>query len=136
LGALSIGLDILFAEDDRTSINIIKKELLNDFGVDLELKGIPQEYRDNDKRLADALSRGAVVLGYQFLFDEDSGSDSCLLNPLHVNTLGNVKGEENSVLFATARSASCNLQRLSEAAVASGFFNVSPDQDGILRRIP
>jgi adenylate cyclase len=136
LGALSIGLDILFAEDDRTSINIIKKELLHDFGVDLELKGIPQEYRDNDKRLADALSRGAVVLGYQFLFDEDSGSDICLLNPLHVNRLGNVKGEENSALFTNARSASCNLKKLSEAAAASGFFNVSPDQDGILRRIP
>jgi adenylate cyclase len=136
LGALSIGLDILFSEDDRTSMDVIRKELLHDFGVDLEFAGLPQELKDNDKRLADALSRGAVVLGYQFLFEEDSGSDICLLNPLHVNTLGNVRVEEDSALFTTARSAACNLKRLSEAAAASGFFNVSPDRDGILRRVP
>src|SRR5512139_2474416 len=67
LGALSIGLDILFAEDDRTSIDAIRKELLHDFGVDLEFQGLRRELRDNDKMLADALSRGTVVLGYQFL---------------------------------------------------------------------
>src|SRR5512139_3261144 len=72
LGASSIGLDMLLAEDDRTSIHVIREELLRDFGVDLELKGIPQELRDNDKRLSDALSRGAVVLGFQFLFGDDS----------------------------------------------------------------
>ena len=135
LGALSIGLDILFAEDDRTSINIIKKELLNDFGVDLELKGIPQEYRDNDKRLADALSRGAVVLGYQFLFEENSDSDNCLLHSLRVNKLGQFR-EEDSAVFIRALGVSCNLKMLSQAAGASGFFNVSPDPDGNLRRVP
>ena len=136
LGALSIGLDILFAEGDRTSINAIKKELSRDFAVDLEFRGVPQEVTDNDKRLADALSLGRVVLGYQFLFEEGSDSDGCLLHPLHVNRLGHVRAEESPEIFNTARGVSCNLEILSRAAAASGFFNVSPDPDGILRRVP
>lgn len=136
LGALSIGLDILFAEDDRTSVDMIRKGLLHDFGVDLKFAGLPEELRDNDKRLADTLSRGTVVLGYQFLFEEDSGPDNCLLHPIHINRIGPDNTGEDSVLFITARNVSCNLRMLSQAVASSGFFNVSPDPDGILRRVP
>jgi CHASE2 domain-containing sensor protein len=136
LGALSVGLDMLFAEDDRTSIYAIRRELLRDFGVDLGLREVPQNLMDNDQRLADALFKGPVVLGYQFLFDEGSDSNSCLLHPIHVNKLGRVRGEDNSTPFVHACSVSCNLKMLSQAASGSGFFNVSPDPDGTLRRVP
>ncbi|HET6459167.1 MAG TPA: CHASE2 domain-containing protein, partial [Syntrophales bacterium] len=136
LGALSIGLDMLFAEEDRTSIHSIRKEILRDFGVDLGFRGVPQGLRDNDQRLAEALSRGPFLLGYQFLFEEDSDSEDCLLHPLHVNRIGHDKAEKDSPLFIHARSVSCNLKMLSEAAAGSGFFNVLPDSDGILRRVP
>jgi adenylate cyclase len=136
LGALSIGLDILFGEEDRTSIHTIRKELLRDFGINLGFREVPQDLRDNDQRFADALSKVPVVLGYQFLFEEDSDSESCLLHPLHVNKLGYDKAGEDSRLFIHARSVSCNLRVFSEAAAGSGFFNVSPDTDGILRRVP
>jgi len=136
LGALSIGLDMLFAEEDRTSIHSIRKEILRDFGVDLGFREVPQGLRDNDQRLAEALSRGPFLLGYQFLFEEDSDSEDCLLHPLHVNKIGHDKAEKDSPLFIHARSVSCNLKMFSEAAAGSGFFNVSPDSDGILRRVP
>jgi len=136
LGALSIGLDILFAEEDRASIHSIRKELSRDFGVDFEFREVPQSLRDNDQRLAEALSRGPIVLGYQFLFDEDSDLESCLLHPIHVNKLGDEKAERVSPLFIHARSVSCNLKMFSQAAAGSGFFNVSPETDGILRRVP
>lgn len=136
LGAVSIGLDMLFAEEDRASIHSIKKELSRDFGVDLKLGEVPQSLRDNDQRLAEALSRGPIVLGYQFLFDEDSDSKSCLLHPLTVNQLGYEETERDSPLFIHARSVSCNLKIFSQAVAGSGFFNVSPDPDGILRRVP
>jgi len=136
LGALSIGLDILFAEEDRASIHSIRKELSRDFGVDFEFREVPQSLRDNDQRLAEALSRGPIVLGYQFLFDEDSDLESCLLHPIHVNKLGYEKAERVSPLFIHARSVSCNLKMFSQAAAGSGFFNVSPETDGILRRVP
>jgi CHASE2 domain-containing sensor protein len=136
LGAGSIGLDMLFAEEDRTSIDVIGKQLLHDFGINLGFREVPLDLRDSDKTLADALSRGNVVLGYQFLFEEDSGSENCLLHPLRVNRLGQVREEEKSDVFIKARGVSCNLKMLSQAARASGFFNISPDPDGILRRVP
>jgi CHASE2 domain-containing sensor protein len=136
LGALGIGLDMMFAEEDRTSIEMIRKELFHDFGIELGFKEIPLDLRDSDKRLADSLSRGKVVLGYQFLFEEGSDSKNCLLHPLHINKLGHVGEEESSGVFIKARGVSCNLKMLSQAAGASGFFNVSPDPDGILRRVP
>jgi CHASE2 domain-containing sensor protein len=135
-GALSIGLDMLFAEEDRTSITAVRKDLLHDFGINLKFREVPRDLRDNDERLAEALSGGSVVLGYQFLFEEDSASDNCLLHPVRVNRLGTGNGEAGSPLFIRARRASGNLNMLSQAAEASGFFNVSPDPDGILRRVP
>jgi len=136
LGASSIGLDMLFAEEDRASIHSIKKELSRDFGVDLKFGEVPESLRDNDQRLAEALSRGPIVLGYQFLFDEESDSKSCLLHPLQVNKLVHERKEEGTPLFLQARSVSCNLEMFSQAAAGSGFFNISPDSDGILRRVP
>ena len=136
LGALSIGLDMLFAEEDRASIHSIRKELSRDFGVELDLREVPQSLRDNDQRLAKALSRGSIVLGYQFLFDEGSDSENCLLHPIHVNKLGHDKAERDSPLFIHARGVSCNLKMFSHAAAGSGFFNVSPETDGILRSVP
>jgi len=136
LGALSIGLDMLFAEEDRASIHSIRKELSRDFGVKLDLREVPQGLRDNDQRLAKVLSRGSIVLGYQFLFEEGSDSEDCLLHPIHVNELGHEKAERDSPRFIQARGASCNLKMFSEAAAGSGFFNISPETDGILRRVP
>jgi CHASE2 domain-containing sensor protein len=136
LGALSIGLDMLLAEEDRASIHSIKKEVSRDLGVELDLGKVPHSLRDNDQRLAKALSGGSVVLGYQFLFDEGSDSENCLLHPLHVNKLGHDKAEKDSRLFIHARGVSCNLRMFSQASAGSGFFNISPDADGILRRVP
>ncbi len=136
LGALSIGLDMMFAEEDRTSLVTIRKELLHDFGVDLGFGEVPKDLWDSDKRLADALSRGKAVLGYQFLFEEGSNSDNCLLHSLHVNKLGHFREENGSLGFNNARGVSCNLKRLSQAAGSSGFFNISMDRDGVLRSVP
>ncbi len=136
LGALSIGLDMLFAEEDRASIHSIRKELSRDFGVKLDFSEVPRDLRDNDRRLANALSGGLVVLGYQFLFEEGSDSENCLLHPIHVNELRHEDAGRDSSLFIRAHSVSCNLKMFSEAAAASGFFNISPETDGILRRVP
>ncbi len=136
LGALSIGLDMLFAEEDRASIHSIRKELSRDFGVRLGFREVPRDLRDNDQRLAKVLSGGSVVLGYQFLFEEGSDSEDCLLHPILVNELRHKETGRDPSLFIRAPSVSCNLRMFSEAAAASGFFNISPETDGILRRVP
>jgi adenylate cyclase len=136
LGALGIGLDMLFAEEDRTSIHVIKRDLRRDFGFDLQCRGAPQGLMNNDQSLADALSRSSAVLGYQFLFDEDSRPDGCLLHPLRIHRIGRPGKEEEGSLFLRARGVACNLESLSWAARGSGFFNIAPDPDGIMRRVP
>jgi adenylate cyclase len=136
LGALSIGLDMLFAEEDRASINSFGKELSRDFGIHLDFREVPKDLRDNDERLAKALSGGSAVLGYQFLFEEASDSQTDLLHPIKVNEMGNGEAERNPRPFIQAQGVSCNLRKLSEAAAGSGFFNISPETDGILRCVP
>ncbi len=136
LGALTIGLDMMFAESDRTSLAALRKELLRDFGTNVRFERVPRDLWDSDKRLAEALSHGKVVLGYQFLFEEDSRSGDCLLQALRVNRVGRFEEEKSSALFVDAKGVSCNLKELSQAAASSGFFNVSIDGDGVLRKVP
>jgi adenylate cyclase len=136
LGAVSIGLDVLFAEPDRTSLLSIREELRRDLGLRLETKGVPENFLDPDKKFAEALERNAAVLGYQFLFDDESGSGACLLHPLPGIRLSAEGKEDPGGGVIRGRAVACNLPIFSRAAGASGFFNISPDADGILRRIP
>lgn len=136
LGATSISLDMLFAEDDRISVQVIENELFRDLGVKVEIRGIRPEFRNNDRSLADALSRGNVILGYQFLFERDSGSDDSLFHPLPLSRLRQGPREKEASPFLNASGVVGNLKILSRAAAGSGFLNASPDSDGILRRVP
>ncbi|HSW61798.1 MAG TPA: CHASE2 domain-containing protein [Dissulfurispiraceae bacterium] len=135
MGALSVGVDILFAEPDRTSLVNIQKNILTDFKYWVGLSGIPTHYTDNDAMLAEALKKGPFVLGYQFLFGESSAK-TCALHPVHV-LIRKEDGVSDSFsgLFK-ASSVDCIYEPLAAAAPASGFFNIKPDHDGIIRRVP
>src|SRR5664279_127780 len=64
MGALSVGVDVLFAEPDRSSLRNIQKTMSADFGHTFNLAGVPQQYIDNDAMLVEALRKGPFVLGY------------------------------------------------------------------------
>src|SRR5512139_1976028 len=68
-GAISVGLDMVFAEPDRTSLRPLSGEIRRDLGVGIGLENVPPEALDTDRTLADILSRGPFALGYQFDFD-------------------------------------------------------------------
>jgi adenylate cyclase len=136
LKAAGIGLDMMFPEADRASIKVIKNELLRDLNIEVQIKELPYEAIDNDKIFANKLSKGPVVLGYQFLFDEEANSDQCMLHPLNLILLRDLKGLKNQDIIHKASGVSCNLTVLSEAVTGSGFFNISPDRDGVLRKVP
>ncbi len=136
LGAQSISLDMMFPDSDRTSLDRIKKEIFRDLKINFEYRGLPQTLADNDKILANTLSKGTFVLGYKFLVDEENSSDHCHLHPLNTAFLRtqDMPGDLNP--FFKASGIVCNLKLLSRAATSSGFFNATPDRDGILRRVP
>ncbi|MGC9976072.1 MAG: CHASE2 domain-containing protein [Syntrophales bacterium] len=135
MGALSVGVDILFAEPDRSSLSNIQKNISADFNYTINLSGIPHQYVDNDMLLAEALRKGPFVLGFQFLFGEKI-EKNCTLHP--VNILLRKKHDIPDSVKSLFRPSSvdCIFQPLAEAATASGFINIITDQDGIIRRVP
>lgn len=135
MGALTVGIDILFAEPDRTSLRNIQKNIAADFDLSVDLSRIPRRYVDNDALLAETLRKGPYVLGYQFSFD-GSASRECTLHPVNVVILKeeSVPDTENGVFRPS--SVDCLYQPFAAAVSASGYFNIKPDHDGIIRRVP
>jgi len=108
---------------------------LADFNYTVNLSGVPRQYIDNDALLAEALRKGPFVLGYQFSFG-DRIEKRCTLHPVNI-LLRKEQEVPDSVngLFKPSY-VDCIYQPLAEASPASGFFNIQPDHDGIIRRVP
>ena len=133
-GASAAALDMVFAEADRTSLGSLSGEIRRDLGVNVPVAGLPKEALDTDRALAAALAAGPFVLGYQFDFQAARGQ-TCILHPLPSIVRSGAGTDGEAELF-TAPGVICNLPVLAKAAGASGFFNVTPDTDGVLRRVP
>jgi adenylate cyclase len=150
-GAAAIALDIVFAEEDRTSPDVLRKTLDSELGVQIGFSGLPAGLEDNDRVLANILGQAPAVLGYYFrvaaLEDQGpqgtarsgakmvdgEGGDPHPLETALVKTPGAVSPE--TALFS-AGGVVRNIPVLSRAAPASGFINVGADRDGIVRRVP
>jgi adenylate cyclase len=133
-GAASICLDMFFPEADRTSLAVVREDMRREFGARLDLRGIPPNLTDNDTTLSAVLARGPFVLSYNFLFSEKGNvTDDCPLHPLQAAVIG-TPGTPKGLFRATG--AVCSLTVLNKAVPSSGFFNVVPDADGVLRRVP
>jgi adenylate cyclase len=133
-GASAVGLDMVFAEPDRTSLASLSKEIRRDLGASIGLGGLPPEALDTDHALAAVLSEGPFVLGYQFAFEAARG-DNCILHPLRAAE-HSVDPARDAADIAEAPGVVCNLPVLTRAAGSSGFINVALDPDGVVRRVP
>lgn len=133
-GAAAVGLDMVFAEPDRTSLRLLSEEIRRDLGMSIGLSGLPFEALDTDLALAEIIASGPFVLGYQFDFDATRG-ERCVLHPLRAAVRSADASDGLADLF-DAPGVVCNLAILAQAAGSSGFFNVTPDPDGVLRRVP
>lgn len=136
LNPRAVGLDILFAEPDRTSLHILQQELHRDFAVTLDVTGLPRQLANNDLALAQILAQGPFTLGYKFVFAASAppGAET-LLHPVPVVTQRDANTANNPMLF-TAGGVIANIPELSGAVTSSGFLNYPADQDGVLRRVP
>lgn len=137
MGAKSIALDFILAEPDRTSFQTLHPVWRDEFGFQFEAGQLPNAIPDNDILLAETLTGGPFVLGYEFLFgDETSHIPKCSLQPLQVISVQKPVDHNASLPFYAARGVVCNLERLSDAVSFSGFLNGRADADGRLRRLP
>lgn len=140
-GVRSVGMDILFAEPDRTSPKVLKEQLKRDLQVDMDFTGMPEALMDNDAVFANVLHGGPFVLGYFFDFasKQDKQTEKktyCNVHPLSCGVIKEPGTPENMVFGNVAPAVVTPLDVLSRSANGSGFFNTEPDIDGLLRRTP
>ncbi len=153
-GAKVIAFDIGFLEADEKSILRTIQEIQNKISVldksnpaltryleDLKIQ------TDNDRLLATAImsSKAKVVLG--FFFQADAASTGHIEEKEFQEHLDSVQGSEyKSVSYSSeaAKQASLievaspqsNIKTISETTGYSGYFNMFPDEDGVVRWLP
>ena len=144
-GVKAVGLDMLLAEADRTSPSVLTGQLFRDLKVQVSLTGLPESLADYDKVLADVLRTGPFALGYFFEFGparptggpaDGPPSAPCPLPVLAVTVLGPPDALPLGDALTRAEQVVCPLPALLTGAPAAGYFNIVPDPDGILRRMP
>ena len=132
----AIGLDILFAEADRSSPKEMRATLARDKGVALSFNGLPPELDDYDALLAEALAKAPAVLGIYGRFDRGKMDAAFALMP-SISIIE--RSRPDSISFAT------HLQTVNHATIPTpalagsappGLINVAPDDDGIVRQVP
>jgi adenylate cyclase len=136
-GVRAVGMDILFAEPDRTSPAILRQELKKDLDVDIDFAGLPEALRDNDQIFAATLREGPFVLGFFFEFEKKAPQTG----PVYVKDINpSVLTRDQAILLPdllfSAPSLLQPLENLATAAPATGFINTIRDQDGVLRSTP
>jgi two-component system, cell cycle sensor histidine kinase and response regulator CckA len=128
---------VIFPEQDRSSPQSWKDALARDFGYHIDTTSIPTELLDYDILLANTLSQGPFVLGYKFNFGKRNDMESeCQLVPVTLTLASRAGQGLPDINFYRAENVLCNYQPLTNASHSAGFLNGTPDNDGIVRRIP
>jgi adenylate cyclase len=125
-GAASVGMDIVFAEPDRTSPKAM-----------MALWKLPEETRarlgalpDHDEAMAKSLQEGRVVVG--FALDRTGKATAKPATPFRIVTAGE-PAERHLNGFTGAVTS---LPAFEKAASGNGFLTFVPDDDGVVRRVP
>jgi serine phosphatase RsbU (regulator of sigma subunit)/CHASE2 domain-containing sensor protein len=116
-----LGIDILFAEPDRTSPPILAEK---DTGLPAPIREALAKLPSNDSHLAEAIRSVPAVLGFA-LADPKSTEPAALAEA----------ADPQSALPEYVTMAK-SLPEIARAARAEGSITVEPDEDGIFRRLP
>lgn len=119
-----VGLDIVFAEEDRTSPHKILQDLK------IYKKDVP----NYDLEFANVVENSPVILGYQFdLVKKDNANAKVPQIPAIF--IEKDKPQDKSYLIE-AYNTILNIPQIQDRAYSSGFFNNIPDDTGIIRSVP
>lgn len=117
----SIGVDILFSEQDRTSPKNMQNFYNKYLGIDAKFKNIPQSMQDND----DILAKSAKYAIFPIVATSQNSSLSCQPNEF-------IQGD--NPLVPQANYFICNLPKIQKNARGVGFINSFLSSDGIIRK--
>lgn len=130
-----IALDILLAEPDRASPQLMRQYLQRDLDVSIGFTGLPEGLDDYDALLAEVVSGLPVVLGGYARFSGRPDEDADFPPPLRYALLESPDATDIMPGLPKAAGATFALPGLRRAA-PSGMVNMTPDMDGILREVP
>ncbi len=136
MGALSVGIDFLFAEPDQTSLQQLQMAMSRELGTRIDFRGVPTSFLDNDAILAKTLDQGPFVLGFSFLFDRPAENTEAQLHPAPIFVMREEGVSDTETFLFNPPAVVTNIKPLAEAVQSSGFLNFRPDKDGIVRRVP
>ena len=129
-GMLVLGLDVLFAEKDRTSPDLISKDLeLRNPNLAKELSKLPT----NESIAANEMAKFPIVIGHSGLdVTGDANRDDIKSTSVKV-LLGN-KGIKNWLTSYPGLLA--NVPEFEKNSSGAGTVSVAEEPDGIIRRVP
>ena len=129
LDAGVIGFDIVFAEPDRLSPDMLSTAL---FGIDENIQEMLTRLPRNDAILASTLRRGRVVLGQSMTHRLVPGAAA---EKPRIHQFAEYGGDPRPYLF-NFPGIIRNLAELEDVATGLGMFTLRPEVDGVVRRVP
>ena len=118
-----IGLDIVFAEADRTSPHLL-----------VDLYGLDKDLPNYDEMLAWTIANTPTIAGYQFELEKENVVETAFPNS---QALVMQRGlDESNNRHIKAYGTILNIEMITQSAYSSGFFNNTPDDSGIIRSVP
>lgn len=135
-GAVLLGMDVLFAEPDRSSgLTVLEDLARGPLKADKSFESALSELRpslDYDKRFAEVMRRYPVILGFNFADSGKGTATGVLPSPvLRPDAL-----QRHRVGLAAWNSYSGNRPEFQQAAMDAGHNNGLLDIDGVSRRVP
>ena len=131
-GAAVVAFDVLFSEPDRTSPQMLTTLLTDGGASEAEAKQLLAAMPDPDARLADAMAKVPVVVGFNLSATSGRG------NPLAKAGFAWVgAANENPLRFVRSfPDAVSALPQFQSAAAGDGFVNQLSDWDNVVRHVP
>src|SRR5581483_4888053 len=131
-GAAAITLDILFSEPDRTSPKMLMPLLTRGGASEADAEKLLAALPDPDKRLAAAIAKAPVVLGYSV---GDTPGKYPLISKAGFAFAGGA-GSDPLAYVDNFDAAVGDLTELQKAAKGNGFVNQHSHWDNVVRRMP
>ena len=125
-GAVAIAFDVLFPEPDRMSPGLIADSLQS---IDEETRRKLKNAPSNDVLLGLAFRRARVVAGQSGHNELNVGSDK------HQTSVGTL-GKDPRPYLISYPGLLLNVPELESTATGRGLFSISPEHDGVVRRVP
>ncbi|MDR0673046.1 MAG: adenylate/guanylate cyclase domain-containing protein [Zoogloeaceae bacterium] len=135
----AIGIDILFSEADRASPVEMRAALERDRGLDIGFRGLPAQLYDYDRGFAETLAQAPVVLGMYGRLDNPLPASSTEAPPSDSGIRVIAIGHSDDPPFAAQLPALLGIRQPCaplRGAAPTGFVNIAPDWDGIVRQAP